>query len=77
MLARMIASNADGETGDRVAALLRPGNQGAAQHSVAVLRRIVKRIRQVLGAKIPIEIRADRGFAAPEIYEYYEQEGLT
>ena len=66
-----------GETGNLVAALLRPGNQGAARHSVAVLRRIVKRIRQVLGEKIPIEIRASSGFAAPEIDEYCEQEGLT
>ena len=67
----------DGETGDLVAALLRPGNQGAARHSVAVLRRIVKRIRQVLGSRVQIEIRADSGFATPEIYEYCEQEGLT
>lgn len=67
----------DGETGDLVAALLRPGNQGAARHSVALLRRLVKRIRQVLGAQIQIEIRADSGFATPEIYEYCEQEGLT
>ena len=48
----------DGETGDLVAALLRPGNPGAARHSVAVLRRIVKRIRQVLGSRVQIEIRA-------------------
>ena len=60
-----------------MAALLRPGNQGAARHSVAVLRRIVKRIRQVLGSWVQIEIRADSGFATPEIYEYCEQEGLT
>ena len=44
---------------------------------MAVLRRIFKRIHQVLGENIPIEIRAGSGFAVPEIYEYCEQEGLT
>lgn len=66
----------DGETGDLVAALLRPGNQGAARHSVALLKRIVKHIRRVLGEKVQIEIRADSGFATPKIYEDCEDNGV-
>ena len=50
----------DGETG-LVCALLRPGNQGAAAHAVAVLKRVVARMRQVLGSDVPIEVRADSG----------------
>ena len=66
----------DGETGDLVCALLRPGNQGAAAHAVAVLKRVVARMRQVLGSDVPIEVRADSGFATPALYEFCEEEKL-
>ena len=41
----------DGETGDLVCALLRPGNQGAAAHAVAVLKRVVARMRPGSGIR--------------------------
>jgi hypothetical protein len=66
----------DGETGDLVCALLRPGNQGAASHAVAVLKRVVARMRQVLGSDVQIEVRADSGFATPALYEFCEEEKL-
>jgi hypothetical protein len=63
----------DDETGDLVCALLRGGNRGAAFRAVSVLKRIVQRIRQQL-PELEIEIRADSGFATPELYEYCEKQ---
>jgi hypothetical protein len=67
----------DGETGDLVCSLLRPGNKGAAGHIVPVLRRVVGAIRKQLGASVPIEVRADSGFATPALYELCEAEELS
>jgi hypothetical protein len=63
----------DEETGDLVCALLRAGNRGAAFRAVSVLKRIVQRIRSQL-PELEIEIRADSGFATPELYEYCEKQ---
>jgi hypothetical protein len=65
----------DGERGDLLMAALRPGNTHAARGVVAILRRVVQRIRQ-RWPQVPIMIRADAGFAVPELYEYCEEEGL-
>ena len=65
----------DGESGDLLVALLRPGNRGAATHSVAVLRRVVQAI-QAACPQVKIRVRADCGFGTPELYEYCEQAGL-
>ena len=65
----------DGESGDLIGAVLRPGNQGAAAHVVTILRRVVKAIRKKL-PKLQIEVRADSGFATPQLYDFCEQEGL-
>jgi hypothetical protein len=43
---------------------------------LAVLRRIVRRLREAWGREVRIEIRADAGFAIPEIYEYCEKEDI-
>jgi hypothetical protein len=67
----------DGETGDLLAAVLRGGNRGAAYRAVPVLRRIVERIREAIDWDLEIEIRADSGFATPELYEYCEENHLT
>jgi hypothetical protein len=42
-----------------------------------VLKRIVQRIRQKIPWELEIEIRADSGFATPELYEYCEKQTLT
>ena len=65
----------DGESGDLIGAVLRPGNKGAAAHVVTILRRVVKAIRKKL-PKLQIEVRADSGFATPQLYDFCEQEGL-
>lgn len=66
----------DGDTGQLITALLRCGNTHASRGALAVLKRIVRRLREVWGEDMEIEIRADAGFAVPEIYEYCEEEGL-
>ncbi len=66
----------DGETGQLLAAVLRAGNTHASRGSVAVLKRIVGRLRRAWGEGLEIEVRADAGFAVPALYEYCEREGI-
>jgi hypothetical protein len=65
----------DGETNQLIAAILRPGNTHASRGALAILKRIVKRLREKWPS-VEIEIRADAGFAVPEIYDYCEKEGV-
>lgn len=65
----------DGETGKLVTAILQPGNTWGGFRIVSILRRIVKRIRQRF-PNVEIIIRADNGFATPELYEYCEEAGI-
>ena len=66
----------DGESGHLITALLRAGNTHASNSSVALLKRIVCRLRS-RWAGVHIEMRADAGFAVPAIYDYCEQQGIT
>lgn len=66
----------DGESGHLVTALLRAGNTHASNSSVAILKRIVGRLRQRWPG-VAIEIRADAGFAVPALYDYCEKEGIS
>ncbi len=66
----------DGESGHLIGALLRAGNTHASNSAVAVLKRIVGRLRQ-RWPEVDIEIRADAGFAVPALYDYCEAEGIT
>jgi hypothetical protein len=66
----------DGETNQLVTALLRAGNTHASRGALSVLKRVVRRLRETWGQGLGIEIRADAGFAVPEIYEYCEKEGI-
>lgn len=54
----------DGETGQLVTAILRPGNAHASHEALAILKRIVARLR-VAWPEVEIEIQADAGFAIP------------
>ena len=63
------------EGGRLVTAVLLPGNAWGGSYAVRILKRIVRQIR----ARFPdleITVRADAGFATPEVYEYCEQAGL-
>jgi hypothetical protein len=66
----------DGESGHLICALLRRGNTHASNSAVALLKRIVLRLRQ-RWPEVEIEIRADAGFAVPALYDYCEQESIT
>ena len=66
----------DGRTNQLITAVLRRGNTHASRGALAVLKRIVGRLREAWGQGVRIEIRADAGFAVPEIYEYCEREGI-
>jgi hypothetical protein len=61
----------DGDTGQLITAVLRPGNTHGSAGVVAVLKRVVRAIR----ARWPdatIELRMDSGGAVPAIYDFCE-----
>lgn len=66
----------DGESGHLISALLRAGNTHGSNSAVALLKRIVSRLRE-RWSEVEIEIRADAGFAVPTLYDYCEEEGIT
>jgi len=56
-------------------AVLRPGNVHAGHRAMAIVERIVSRLR-VAFPKTRIELRADSGLALPEVYESCERLGV-
>src|SRR5688572_12377017 len=66
----------DGETGQFVTAILRPGNAHAGAGALAILKRVVGRLRERWPA-VAIELRADAGLAELEIYAFCEAQGIT
>ena len=65
----------DGETGQLITAVLRPGNTHGSAGVVAVLKRVVRAIR-ARWPDVTIEVRMDSGGAVPAIYDWCEQEGI-
>ncbi len=61
----------DGDTDQLITAVLRPGNAHGSRFVVLVLRRLVRRLRQVWPA-IPIEVRADSGCVVPRLTAWCE-----
>ena len=66
----------DGQTGHLICALLRAGNTHGGNSAVALLKRVVARLRR-RWTKVEIELRTDAGFAVPALYDYCEKEGIT
>jgi hypothetical protein len=66
----------DGETGQLVTAVLRPGTVHAGHGAVAVLKQIVRRLR-ARWPGVAVEVRADSGFARPEVYAFCEAETVA
>jgi hypothetical protein len=54
-----------------IAAILRPGNHSEVQITVAILKRIVQRLREAW-PDVEIILRADAGFMSPQIYNWCE-----
>lgn len=65
----------DGDTGQLITAVLRPGNCHASRFVLLVLHHLVPRLR-ARWPGVAIELRADSGFATPKLYRYCEVEGL-
>jgi len=65
----------DGLTGFPMACVLRAGNTHASHGSVAVLKRIIKRLKRAYGGA-QILLRADAGFAIPPLYRFCEKERI-
>jgi hypothetical protein len=61
----------DGESGQLVTAVLRPGNTHAARGALGVLRRIIRTLKQRFPA-VQIVVRGDSGFAVPRLLELLE-----
>ena len=58
----------DGQDGFPLAAVLRPGNAHASKGALAVLKRLIKKLRKAY-PKALILFRADAGFAVPALYD--------
>jgi hypothetical protein len=65
----------DGDTDQLLTAVLRPGTVHASRGVVAVLQRLVQRLRARWPA-VQIELRADSGFAVPALYDWCEAAGI-
>src|SRR3974390_2764465 len=63
----------DGRTGFPLAAVLRPGNTHASHGALAVLKRLIKKLKKAY-PKALILFRADAGFAVPALYRYLERQ---
>jgi hypothetical protein len=61
----------DGDTGQLLTVVLRPGNAHASRFVVLVLRRLLRRLRTAWPGVV-VELRADSGFAAPRLYAWCE-----
>jgi hypothetical protein len=72
----LVYVTADRSEQELVAAVLRPGNVHAGHRAVAVLRRLVERLRAAF-PETEIVLRGDAGLALPEVYDYCEGAGLS
>lgn len=55
--------------------VLRPGNVGASVGALGILSRLVPKLRAAF-PRARLRVRLDGGFAAPEIFDFLEREGL-
>ena len=65
----------EGNTGFPLVALLRPGNRHASYGAVAIVQRLIERIREHW-PEVRIVLRADSAFAGPEMFDMLEREGV-
>lgn len=72
----LVFVSADGAPMELVAAVLRPGNAHAGRRSAAITRRIVDILRQAFPLT-EIVVRADGGYALPEMYALCEDLKLS
>ena len=58
-----------------VATMLRSGRAAASEGAIALLRRLLPRLRRAF-PRVRLRIRLDGGFAGPEMFDFLEQERL-
>jgi hypothetical protein len=58
-----------------VGALLRPGNAAPLDGARGLLRRLIRRLRELFPGVV-IRVRLDGGFAAPEMFEFLERQSV-
>ena len=61
----------DGDTGHLITAVLRPGDVHGSACVVLVPRRLLRKLRAAW-PDVPVELRADSGFAIPRLYAWCE-----
>ena len=61
----------DGDTSHLITAVLRPGAVHGSAFVVLVLRRLLRKLRAAW-PNVPVEVRADSGFATPRLYAWCE-----
>ena len=65
----------EGQSGRLIATALHPGKTPAAKAILGILRRVVKKLRQVW-PRLPLIFRADGHHSKPEVIAWLEREGL-
>jgi Transposase DDE domain group 1 len=65
----------DGDTGQLICAILRPGTCHASRGALAVLKRLIRLLRGRWPG-VPIEVRGDSGFAVPAVYAYLDAQHI-
>ena len=66
----------DGRDGFPLAEVLRPGNTHASHGALAVLKRLIKKLKGAYPEAL-ILFRADAGFAVPALYDYLEEQNIS
>jgi hypothetical protein len=66
----------EGRTGKLIATVLRPGRRPSGKEIVAVLKRVVRKIRRAW-PEVGIFLRADSHYACPEVFAFCRTENLT
>ena len=65
----------DGDTGQLITAVLRPGTCHASRGALAIVKRLVRRCR-ARWPGVRIEVRGDAGFAVPALYDYLDEQRI-
>ena len=62
----------DGDSGELITAVLRPGNTHASRGAKGILRRLIRRLKQRF-PQVSIVVRGDAGFAMPALFDELER----
>jgi hypothetical protein len=65
-----------GQWGTTLAFLLRPGNSHTARHATRFVLPVLRRMREILGPRVELVLRADSGFSDPRLLRALEREGF-